>query len=242
MNHKVAIILLTYGRIDLLPLTLSMLDKQTYKDFDLYISNGNYEQEDIVKDYALQFKDLNVTVLETSNKFISFRRFFNAYRLRQKHSYDVFLFLDDDIVFENSYVEKALNQYEPKTYKSWWAWSLDGASDKPYRDRSRVMNVNESKVDYCGPGVSIVDASILDNIGLFKPLGNIYHIDDVWMSYFVSCKMPGWKLGFLDVPANFNMERADDHNALWKKTIIGQDGLMTKEEYVSRLIKSGWKL
>lgn len=97
VDKKVTIVLMTWKRIPLLHETLRDLSQQTYKHFDLHISNGNLdsskEVDKIVKSYS---KLLKISTFHDGNEYKSFRRFFAAKRAAEAGS-EVILFLDDDI-------------------------------------------------------------------------------------------------------------------------------------------------
>ena len=107
------------------------------------------------------------------------------------------IFLDDDIIIPNNFVQLALDHYEEKSYKSWWAWHLNGGNNY-YKDRVRVLDKN-ILVNYCGPGVSIIDSSIFLEDNYFNlPIEQIKYIDDIWTSFYVGHIMK-WKLSYLDI-------------------------------------------
>ena len=230
---KVAVLLLTWKRPELLKKALQTLSIQTYTDFTLFISNANEEIVEIVNSQIKEFEDLmDIKVIHTSNERKGFRRFDLSKSLHAE-GYDVIMFLDDDVRFSARYVEIALSQYEPKSYKSWWAWRLNG---KPYKlpgDRTRVQRLNE-RVDYCGTGVSIMDISIFSHAALFDQPPDGLHIEDLWLSYFADHVL-GWKLEYLDVP-NVILGGYDEV-ALYLHI---QEQPTNKETFVEGLRERGW--
>ena len=124
---KVAIVLLTWQRINNFKLTLQQLLNQDYKDFDIYVSNANLStnavagMEKYVKYYT--GKGLRITLSHDGNDTYAFRRFTVGKRLAED-GYDVVMFIDDDVTVPGTYVSKCLLQYEPKSYKSGFAWLL----------------------------------------------------------------------------------------------------------------------
>ncbi len=158
---KVAIVLLTWQRIVNLKLTLSGLNRQTYKDFDVFISNANLEKKKMVEryaQYANQGGKLRVTVSHDGNDTLAFRRLDIGRRLA-KQGYKVIMFIDDDVTIPTDYVKRFLDEYESKTYASNFAWSFQDNGLDYYKKRTRRTD-NKEKIHYCGTGVSMIDASI----------------------------------------------------------------------------------
>ena len=120
-----------YKRLDKLPLTEEMLAKQTYKDFDFHIWNNAGEE--------------NVGGLG---------RFILASQLVNK--YDYVIFIDDDQIFEDTFIEQMVKQAKPKTIAGWYAWENHGK----YWDRTPATD----KATYVGTGGMICD------------------INDIWLS------------------------------------------------------------
>jgi GT2 family glycosyltransferase len=117
-NIKVAIVMLTWKRLDSLPKSLEMLSGQTNKDFDLYISNSNPDETLTVEKMVEPFKEkINITLTHDSNEMYSFRRLHIGRTLALK-GFDVVLFLDDDVAIPTNYVEQCLSYFEPNSYKS----------------------------------------------------------------------------------------------------------------------------
>jgi glycosyltransferase involved in cell wall biosynthesis len=233
---KTAIVLLTWKRINNLKLTLNMLQKQTNKNFDVFISNGNLEETTrlIVERYANLFPKLNIEVSHDGNDQFTFRRFIKGRELA-KRGYEVIMYLDDDVTISQQYVEKALSQYEPKSYKSGYAWIFLDNGGSYYKKRTKVFSETD-RVHYCGTGVSMIDSSIFLNDDLFKAPEGSYKIEDLWLSYFVD-NQEGWRLQYMDV-GDINI-RGSDSVALFKE--VGKSSL-NKAVFLRRLVEMGWDL
>ena len=232
---KVAVLLLTWKRPELLKKALETLAIQTYSNFTLFISNANDEIVDRVNSEVKPFEDkMEINVIHASNERKGFRRFDLSKELH-KEGYDTILFIDDDVRFSARHVEIALSQYEPNSYKSWWAWRLNGKPYKEPEDRTRVEAKGE-RVDYCGTGVSIVDISIFSHEELFNHPPDGLHIEDLWLSYFADHVL-GWKLEYLDLP-HVILGGGDDF-ALYLRI---QEQPTNKETFVEGLRERGWKV
>ena len=232
-----AVVLLTWQRIPALRNTLNKLSRQTYQNFDVYISNSNDKYKNKVEETARSFNgQLNIWVSHDGNDYFAFRRLFIG-RYLAKHKYKAILFIDDDISFPETYVEKVLSQWEPKTYKSGFAWRLYGKNY--YRDRERVWS-NKYKIKYCGTGISMVDAKLFleDDLVYNYPAGAL-KIEDLWMSYYVDHKLKrkGWKLKYMETPDV--VIGGSDRVALFKSVKAGS---YDKTDLLLELIGMGWRI
>jgi hypothetical protein len=180
---------------------------------------------------------MNVVTSHDGNDHSCFRRFFIAKEYATK-GYDVVFFLDDDISITRVYVEKMMNQFQPNSYHSCYAWSFQTEPKDYWKDRTRVSD-NESKIRYGGAGVSMTDAKIFLDKRLFKVISPMaYQIDDLWMSYYCDhiARIP---IVYTHVP-NI-LIGGSDKTALYKK-LKNNEGGDQKSLFLQSLIKSGWKL
>ena len=165
---------------------------------------------------------------DPNDKFC-FRRFEIAAGLGAKR----IIFLDDDVIIPNDFIEKAIAQHEPKTYKSWWTWNFNG---KPYhfvKDRTRITTPDVN-VDYGGTGISIIDASVFDNKKFFDVPDGAYYMDDIWLSYFVGHVM-GWPIRYLDING-VELGGADSVAEYSRISKLNNN----KERFVDMLRAKGW--
>jgi hypothetical protein len=239
---KVTVVLLTWKRLSHLKRTLTMLAGQTYKDFDLHITNANLKHSSVIDRLVKSFSHrLNISVTHDGNEIYAFRRF-TVGKTLAKNGTDVILFIDDDVTFPSTYIQTALFHYEPETYQSGFAWMFYNKGKDYYKYRKRVLN-NEQKIHYCGTGVSMIDAKIFLENGLFKAPPAAYLIEDLWLSYFAQHVMK-WKLKYFPIP-NVVIGGADDV-ALYKQIVKDKridQSLMDKADFLRLLIRRyGWKL
>lgn len=236
---KVAVVLLTWQRYSNLKFTLEKLFKQSCKDFDVVVTNGNLRDraksviEKYVNHYAKQ--GLRVTLRHDGNELYAFRRFTVGKELAEQ-GYDVVLFIDDDVTFPLNYIANCLNQYEPQTYKSGFAWVLHHKGSSYYKHRTRKWD-NEEQIHYCGTGFSMIDASIfLDNDLIKKAPKAALKIEDLWLSYYAQ-HVKGWRLAYMSCPG---VELGGADNVALYKEI--QKDPINKTDFLHQLVKMGWKL
>lgn len=234
---KVSLVLMTWKRIPDLKETLKELSAQTYKDFDVYLSNGNLEQASQVDKYVNQYKDkLNIRVSHDGNEQRSFRRMVAARKLAQEGT-EVILFLDDDVQIPPTYIEKCLSQYQPKTYHSGFAWSFYNQGKNYYKWRTRRWD-NKRKIHYCGTGMSMVDASVFLDDRLFDAPPGALTIEDLWLSYFIDHVLDdSWTLKFMEIP---NVILGGSDTVALFEEILRQK--YTKADFLNDLVAMGWKI
>lgn len=236
---KVAVVLLTWQRINHLKLTLEMLKRQTYKDFDIYITNANLREgpKAVIEKYSNYYRKngLRIDVSHDGNDIFAFRRFTVGKKLAQQ-GYEVVLFIDDDITFPPTYVARCLEQYEPKSYKSGFAWVLHHRGSSYYKHRTRKWD-NKQQIHYCGTGIGMIDASIFLDSALIETAPDAaYKIEDLWLSYYAQ-HVKKWKLAYMETPGV--TIGGSDNVALFK--VIQKDPV-NKTDFLHQLVKMGWKL
>ena len=235
---KIVVIVLSWKRIKGLKHTLQRLTMQNGPEFKVHVSNGNLEISktiDQISDYFRTNYGMDLEVTHDGNQYSCFRRFMIA-REYAKSGYDVVLFLDDDIILPRNYVKNFINSFEPETYQSNYAWTLQDNGSDYYKKRTRVFH-NEEPIKYLGAGVSMLDAKIFLDDRLFNVVDDRYDIDDLWMSYFADHVM-GWKLKFVDVPDL--VIGGGDTAALHTK--LRRDPVNNKAAFLRKLVSLGWKV
>lgn len=236
---KVVVVLLTWQRLNSLRNTLNYLEKQSYKNFDIHITNANLTERavSVIDKYVKVYngRGMRISVSHDGNDIFAFRRFTVGKRLAEQ-GYDVVLFIDDDISFPSRYVERCLEQYEPKSYKSGFAWSFYNEGSSYYKYRTRFWDNNQT-IHYCGTGISMVDASVFLEKGLTENVPEAaYKIEDLWLSYYVQHVLK-WKLEYMETPG-VNIG-GSDNVALFKQI---QKESINKDHFLRELVGMGWKI
>lgn len=237
-NHRLVVIVLAWKRIEGIKNIIIQLANQSYKNFDIHISNGNEDRDAIAQlenivDLQRNLNKSNIFLSHDGNQYSCFRRFKIA-RDYARSGYTTVMFLDDDIKIPNTYVETFINEYEPNTYHSAYTWRFNNGG-KNYWDRRRVEN-NATKINYGGAGVSMTDAKIFLDDGLMSPPEEGYFIDDLWMSYYVDHVL-GWKIKNVNIP-QIRIGGSDDF-ALYKKI---ENSKITKTDFLHKLMEMGWSI
>lgn len=235
MSKRVAIVLLTWQRINNLKNTLNQLNLQTNKEFDVYISNANTNPDKIatIQKYINHFVRLNIVLLNEDNEKYTFRRLLLGRDLA-KAGYEIVLYIDDDVSIAPNHVQECLDQYEPKTYKSSYAWSFNNGGKSYYKNRERRVD-NEKTIHYCGTGIAMLDSSIFLEDGLFDYPDGALKIEDLWLSYYAQHVM-GWKLKYMKTGSIIN---GKDQFALFREV---QRDSINKDVFLKTLLELGWDL
>ena len=237
---RIAVIVLTWKRPLAVKDVLTDLSNQTFKDFTVYVSNGNLKNSNNVDKYSSFFREqkgMSVKVRHDGNDLLSFRRLIVAQELA-KAGTDIIFYIDDDIRVPKDYIERCLDQYQEKTYNSGYAWTLFENGKSYYTHRERRWD-NKYRFHYCGTGVSMIDAKIFLEPGLTDlkavPEG-AYKIEDLWLSYYADHVM-GWELKYIDMPGV--TIGGVDEVALYKRILKEE---YTKDHFLRDLVEMGWKI
>jgi glycosyltransferase involved in cell wall biosynthesis len=234
---NVAVILMTWNRVSALKHTLSQLSRQTYKEFSLYLSNGNLDEKVVktINQLVARFNNkINIVLTHDGNDFKSFRRLFVAKRAVLDGN-SVILFIDDDVQVPSDYIQNCLEQYEPQTYKSGYAWSFTDGDKDYYKNRKRQYD-NRKRIHYCGTGVAMIDGSIFLQDKLFNAPNGALGIEDLWLSYYADHIM-GWRLMHMNIPG-VSIEGGDIF-ALHREYMNAD---YNKTHFLKELAAAGWNL
>jgi hypothetical protein len=179
-KSQLAVILTTYKRLENLPGTYKSLSNQTNIDFDLYICDNSDNDPHLLnttKKNVNNFK-YNVFIKEYNNKYSIFSRFFLAKDLAEK-GYTKIVFIDDDQIIPESFVQDCYDQYEENTVKSFYAHFIEGDYWKKYE-----VNYYED-ANYAGGGGLLCNAKLFLEEDFLKCPEEYYILDDLWLSYYV---------------------------------------------------------
>lgn len=103
---KIAVVIPTYKRPDKLKRLLRSLDKQTYKDFDVFIYFDNCDYESSLHIDPLNYSFHIYTTVNTEQKYVigSWNHFFST-----STGYEAVQWLVDDVELTNNFLEEAYN-------------------------------------------------------------------------------------------------------------------------------------
>ena len=169
---KTYIIMCTWKRIERLPITIALLEKQTNKDFTFCIWNNNPEIKDEILEIANR-STLNIEIHNNPENIGGIGRFYYA---KQKDG--IIIFIDDDLEFDENMVEYFVSIYKPKHIFSWFASKIKGG----YWKREQVFS---GDCDYAGTCGMVADSDVFKDEKLFTELPEKYKfIEDLWLCFF----------------------------------------------------------
>jgi glycosyltransferase involved in cell wall biosynthesis len=196
---KTALIMCTYIRFENLSTTLACINNQTDKNFDFYIVDNSNQNKKLLK-YLDKFRgNLNISVHNYSNEFKQFARFLLAKDLAEE-GYEKIIFIDDDEIIPETFIQECHDQYEPDTVKTFWAHKID----KIYKKKIKLEK--DEVGNYAGTGGLICDAKLFLNEDFFDCPEEYWIIDDLWLSYYL-LKFTEYKIKELRTDIKFIKDR-----------------------------------
>jgi hypothetical protein len=219
------VIVLSHARLQGTLFVAEMLSRQSYKDFDVVISH------DVNETYAKLQSQLSYTnfVVRNDSDFPYLTRRFS---LAKEASRQVIIYVDDDVTIPTNFVERCLEEHEPMTLKSWWAFCYEEGGGA--YDRTRVVDKN-TNADYVGTGIMVADGSIFHNNFIYDCSFPINGNEDMWLSYCAT--VLGYKKKYLNIDQI--VLGGQDEFALYKQ-LMGSD--YTKTDLLNDLRALGWQV
>ena len=168
----------TYIRFENLKTTLGCIQKQTNKDFDFYIVDNSNRHTKLLG-YLEKFGNgIDISVHNYHNEFKQFARFVLARDLAEQ-GYEKIIFIDDDEIIPDTFIQDCYDQYEPDKVKSFWSHMVD----KIYN--SKVKLEKDECGNYAGTGGLICNSSLFLNDDFFDCPEDYWIIDDLWLSFYI---------------------------------------------------------
>jgi hypothetical protein len=181
-----------------MPKLLQKIQLQHNKDFDFYIVNNAIDQDFKLTGYFKKYGGnlgVNVFIKNYENKYKQFARFYLARELAEQ-GYEKIIFVDDDEVLPNSFIEDCHSQYDEKYVKSFYAHSFD-------KDYWKKVRLNPKEIgNYAGTGGLVCSSKIFLDDKLFECPEKYHIIDDLWFSHYI-LKFTDYKITLLDTQIQF---------------------------------------
>lgn len=173
-----ALIMCTYIRFENLKTTLGCIERQTNKDFDFYVVDNSGKHEKLLG-YLKKFGNgMNIGVHNYNNEFKQFSRFLLARDLAEQ-GYEKIIFIDDDEIIPDTFIQECHDQYEEDSIKSFWAHMVEERYNKKIKlEKNEIGN-------YAGTGGLICSSKLFLNEDFFDCPEEYWIIDDLWLSYYV---------------------------------------------------------
>ena len=200
-KSKTALILCTYIRLENIRITSQCLLGQTNKDFDFFICNNSDREEKLlglVRKYIAPL-NINTTIINYFNEYKPFCRFLLANELA-KEGYEKIIFIDDDEIFPESFIQDCYNQYDENAVKSFWSHRIEAIY------RKKIKLENDEIGNYVGPGGLVCSAKVFLDEDLFMCPEEFWIVDDLWLSYYL-LKFTEYKIQTLKTDITFILDR-----------------------------------
>lgn len=195
-KSKTALILCIYRRIGNMSGMVRCLENQTNKDFDLYISNNAPSGSPKLESFFIRkVKSFNVFMEDYHNEYKQFSRFIIAKELAES-GYEKIIFIDDDEIIPNTFIQDCYDQYEEKSFKSFYAHLVEGNYWKKTKLAPGQLG------NYAGTGGLVCSAKFFLDEDFFACPEEFYIIDDLWLSYYL-LKNTDYKIKLLETNIEF---------------------------------------
>jgi hypothetical protein len=159
-------------------MTLGCLERQTNKDFDFYIVDNSNRHSKLLG-YLKKFGNgIDVSVHNYNNEFKQFARFLLARDLAEE-GYEKIIFIDDDEILPDTFIQECHDQYDSNSVKTFWAHMVENVYNRKIK-----LEKNEQG-NYAGTGGLICHSSLFLNDDLFDCPEEYWIIDDLWLSFYI---------------------------------------------------------
>lgn len=174
---------------------MECIRKQTNKDFDFYIVDNSNKNDQLLR-YLDKFgKGINISVHNYGNYFKQFARFLLARDLAEQ-GYEKIIFIDDDEIIPETFIEECHDQYQPGSVKTFWAHMVE----EVYK---RKIKLEKGEIgNYAGTGGLVCNSSLFLNDDFFDCPEDYWIIDDLWLSFYI-LKFTDLKIEELKTNINF---------------------------------------
>jgi len=230
-NSKTALIMCTYIRLENLKITFECLSKQTNKDFDFYICNNSSNDDKLftVLNKYKNFINFNISIHKYYNEFKQFSRFLMAQDLA-KEGYEKIIFIDDDEILPDSFIEDCHNQYEPGCVKSFWSHKIE----KVYK---RKIKLEKNEIgNYAGTGGLVCSSSLFLDDFFFTCPEEFWILDDLWLSYYI-LKYTEYDIKALHTKIEFIIDDKATHKTLKdKKQMFADEFIIPNSKHIASLM------
>lgn len=245
IRENIHVVMCCWKRIQNLEYQVRMLNNQSVaKKIHFHLVNNNQDNikilDEKVYEFKKKYKNITLYLSHYDNKYSCFQRFiYIKDNILKKTLINYVIIIDDDQYYDKYWVEKMYNIRSPRSIKGQWT--------KIFSNNNYWSEINRTRkyVDYVGPGGSIIDTSIFNEMSKIWDIPNDlpenispYFIDDIWLS-FIAYKYYSWELQYSFLPEykTFNVKNSDS-----KKQALCDTLYKEKQKFFDYLIKKGWNL
>lgn len=162
--------------------------------------------ENVWKTENVDESRMSIDIVDMNGNHGGFARFMLAREIMQKEHVDYIIMVDDDQYVRPNTILEVYNQREPQTYKTWYGktWLQNESNywkafpfmtSQPQARAGQELEI--SKYQYGGTGMSIIDSSVFTIQELFELEERYKFLEDMWLSHVVLKR--GWNISRLFV-------------------------------------------
>jgi hypothetical protein len=143
-TYTIPIIMCTWKRINNITKTISCLNIQDDKNFELYIWNNNMIASTKIEKLIKQFNPkFNVYIFHCKTNIGGIGRFYSVNTILKLRSFDYVIFIDDDQIFDNKLVSLFRSVAKKKHSYNWYGRLFTKNKDYTYRENKTITNGSE---------------------------------------------------------------------------------------------------
>ncbi len=225
---RIPVVMCTWQRIEHLPRTIAMLERQRGVERPLLcVWNNNTLARDEIDRILASAKTIETRVHHSDENIGGEGRFRLARRLAPDEPFVIFI--DDDVVFANDWgLAGFTREATPGTMRSHWSWRFRPGGN--YWDRDRAMPGEPAH--YTGVAGFVADTAVFLRDDTLECPDRYRFIEDVWLCYIAHHRM-GWDLRASITPVLIHDDGKDQFRALGDK----------KSEFLDLLRRQyGWQV
>jgi glycosyltransferase involved in cell wall biosynthesis len=210
-------------------MTLDCIKKQTNKDFDFYIVDNSNKHEKLLG-YIEKFGNgIDVRVHNYHNEFKQFARFLLARDLA-KEGYEKIIFIDDDEILPDTFIQECHDQYEEKSVKSFWSHKIEDVYKRKIKlEKNEIGN-------YSGTGGLVCSSSLFMDDFFFTCPEEFWIIDDLWLSYYI-LKYTDYNIKALHTKIQFIVDtKATCINLKNEKQRFAEDYIIPNSKHIPAIV------
>jgi hypothetical protein len=215
-----------WQRVEFLPTTIAMLERQAGVRPELHLWVNNGEVADTVHALAAA-ATIPVHVTVSPENIGGIGRFHAARELAGVHPFVVFV--DDDQTFADDALRVMLDEATPGSMHATYGFQMDC----PHSYWQRRLPNPGDWIQYAGTCGMIADTAVFADDRLFDCPERFTFVEDLWLSFFAEHEL-GWSLR----RSSADFHQIDDGRNQWR--LLGPD---LKSEFVRHLVaEHGWQV
>lgn len=218
-KEPLEICMVTYKRLYRFHKTIEQLNNQTLRNWKLNVWNNSNEKIPLGV-----FNPDKVSIINSDSNLGSIARF----HLTKYIKGDIIVFIDDDLIMEDTFLEYMYKQYRKFGKYCILGWHTRNFINNNYWEAERKAGYG-SNVDYIGTGGMILNKSIFNSpTDVLNPKPEFIQAEDLYLSYIAQKR--DYRLKKIDAPCSIDVDGNDQYQNL----------IEYKQHALDELIKLGY--